>query len=339
MNRNEKVDLLKGIAILLVLIGHAIQQTTRDFLNSSMVASAIYSFHMPLFFFLSGYIICEKSKKLDIEWLRKQIISLVLPIIIWKYIYVFIQVEVTGLRDIWSVFVQWIYDPRGNYWFLWSLFVCEVYFYLVKKIRNVNVKLQFGTDVLLIMLIFGVTHAFKINWGGLRDIYLYLLFYISGYYLHKLRLVSDVDVFIRRRCCRIKLMFPLFWLILFCLHNVIKGQYQTSILNGAIIQFIYRILIAYLGIAMCWVLSDYIYGKIRYLLSWIGKYTKEIYIIHTIIMPYFIVQSSVMISRIIKVIVSLGVSLFIAWIFRNSRVNLFLFGSFHPYRKHECTWK
>src|SRR5688500_482902 len=48
--RIEYLDIAKGIGILLVVLGH------NDFeVISLFVQRLIYSFHMPLFFFLSGY--------------------------------------------------------------------------------------------------------------------------------------------------------------------------------------------------------------------------------------------------------------------------------------------
>jgi len=51
-NRLIWVDIAKGVAILLVIIGH-----TAPF--GSITRNTIFSFHMPLFFLLSGY--CTKQ--------------------------------------------------------------------------------------------------------------------------------------------------------------------------------------------------------------------------------------------------------------------------------------
>lgn len=58
-NRLGYIDLLKGVAITLMVMGHSLwgvplsPNTERD----SIVANVIYSFHMPLFMFLSGYVL------------------------------------------------------------------------------------------------------------------------------------------------------------------------------------------------------------------------------------------------------------------------------------------
>lgn len=54
MERLVYVDLLKGIAIILVVMGHMFEPYT-DWLHSP-INQMIYSVHMPLFIFLSGFV-------------------------------------------------------------------------------------------------------------------------------------------------------------------------------------------------------------------------------------------------------------------------------------------
>ena len=54
VKRNDFIDFLKGIGIILVVIGHVSQnERINDF---------IYSFHMPLFFFISGFLFNYKKE-------------------------------------------------------------------------------------------------------------------------------------------------------------------------------------------------------------------------------------------------------------------------------------
>ena len=55
--RNELLDIMRGIGIILVVFGHAIVPEIRN--NSGVyknIYEYIYLFHMPLFFFISGYV-------------------------------------------------------------------------------------------------------------------------------------------------------------------------------------------------------------------------------------------------------------------------------------------
>lgn len=57
-NRNLFIDALRGISIFLVLWGHSIQYFSAGEINyfNNFVFRFIYSFHMPLFFLISGYV-------------------------------------------------------------------------------------------------------------------------------------------------------------------------------------------------------------------------------------------------------------------------------------------
>lgn len=53
MERDLSIDIMKGIGICAVIAGHT-------FLNT--IHNLIYSFHMPLFFILSGYFYKRDNK-------------------------------------------------------------------------------------------------------------------------------------------------------------------------------------------------------------------------------------------------------------------------------------
>ena len=54
--RFRAVDLAKGIGIILVVLGHSLKQTEADAKWIRVLVCLIYSFHMPLFFMLSGFL-------------------------------------------------------------------------------------------------------------------------------------------------------------------------------------------------------------------------------------------------------------------------------------------
>ncbi|MBQ6180935.1 MAG: acyltransferase family protein [Ruminococcus sp.] len=67
--RIEYIDIAKGIAIILVIIGHTVP-------DGSFLKDYIYGFHMPLFFLVSGYFFKERPVK---EYVRKQGVRLMVP--------------------------------------------------------------------------------------------------------------------------------------------------------------------------------------------------------------------------------------------------------------------
>lgn len=69
--RNRKFDVIRGILIISVVLGH---------FRSNILSYVLYLFHMPLFFMLSG-IFLKKEKVTDKEWFMKRVKGLIIPYI------------------------------------------------------------------------------------------------------------------------------------------------------------------------------------------------------------------------------------------------------------------
>lgn len=70
-HRIEEIDFLKGYAIILVVIGHIIVTIADpENYNTNPLFLFCYSFHMPLFMFLSGYTVARTKSwdMLGINW-------------------------------------------------------------------------------------------------------------------------------------------------------------------------------------------------------------------------------------------------------------------------------
>lgn len=83
MKRLEYIDYAKGIAILLVVIGHLLQYNLSG-TSSKGLFDMIYSFHMPLFMFLSGYVASfsiERHVASKCDFIKNKARSLLFPFI------------------------------------------------------------------------------------------------------------------------------------------------------------------------------------------------------------------------------------------------------------------
>lgn len=76
------VDWAKVIGIWLVVLGHSIQFTCMDREIGRFLYDFIYTFHMPLFFFLSGYLFSKKE--CSETFFRSLLYSLVIPYLIYS---------------------------------------------------------------------------------------------------------------------------------------------------------------------------------------------------------------------------------------------------------------
>lgn len=81
--RVQWIDNCKGVAICFVILGHTLLTN-----NSWLI---IYSFHMPLFFFLSG-LVCNEKKYTWETFLKSRFNSLVIPLCFLLYCNVVILV-------------------------------------------------------------------------------------------------------------------------------------------------------------------------------------------------------------------------------------------------------
>lgn len=70
--RLDWIDIAKGIAIILVIVGHTVP-------NPSPLRHAIFSFHMPVFFILAGYTFRPKAWR---ELLNGSVSRLLVPYVV-----------------------------------------------------------------------------------------------------------------------------------------------------------------------------------------------------------------------------------------------------------------
>ena len=79
VGRDLGLDTIKAFATLLVIVGHVIQYTNVDF-DNSFFFKITYSFHMPLFMFISGYLMPKITGE---GFLLLKFRQLVVPFILW----------------------------------------------------------------------------------------------------------------------------------------------------------------------------------------------------------------------------------------------------------------
>lgn len=136
--RIQFIDLAKGFAILLVIIGHI--ETI------PYVKHLIYSFHMPLFFILSGYFF--KNEESFRKAFKKLFSTLIIPyLIVGGIMRVYAMTENTlngqpfSYDDLLSLpFVLWKWKgdvvSAGAIWFLPVLFLSKLYLLQLLRYKN-----------------------------------------------------------------------------------------------------------------------------------------------------------------------------------------------------------
>lgn len=171
-NRLHYIDNLRGFLIILVIVGHCIQNIDIDF-DHNIIFRYIYSFHMPLFMFVSGYV----SYRRDYRWglIRRRAIQLIVPFIAWAMV----GMSVSGNPD-WN----WLTNPDTALWFLWVLFwIGTVHLSLSKCTRYIQANEE--VVFFIVCLLFLVTLVFTKLSYGFHLIAWYLPFYCLGAFSRK----------------------------------------------------------------------------------------------------------------------------------------------------------
>lgn len=140
-------DVLKGIAILLMVYGHVGRIGSANDIQNTIV-DYIYTFHMPLFLLLSGYFYRVKSN--PIEMFKNTINKIFIPYFIFISIYVFLLSYINSIgfstsNNVGSLSLSMYIDyvflhPIGAYWFLHTLIMYQILFvmsFLINK-KQVN---------------------------------------------------------------------------------------------------------------------------------------------------------------------------------------------------------
>ena len=144
MNRVKYFDVAKGIAIILVIIGHCLSLYTSNL--TSNLTNFIYSFHMPLFFIISGFFYKPGTLKLGIK--AKQ---LLLPYFLTSTINLYWKLQRFPNANIKKNIIAILYGNSsetrkkafhfnfpiiGALWFLLALFFCFLLYYLLWKVHE-----------------------------------------------------------------------------------------------------------------------------------------------------------------------------------------------------------
>lgn len=272
-NHFDWVDYAKGIGIILVVYGHV----ARGVFNAGMIEGEelfkyvdkiIYSFHMPLFFFLSGVFFVQSfDKRGGRGLLINKLNSLVYPYLLWSLIQGGVAYSLqsvtnfkTSLSDIFSLL--WL--PQDQFWFLYALFFIFIFYTALYALRP-NIFVLFLISIVTFFLK-GTLHT---EWVAINFLFAYGVYFCAGILLSRFKF-HEINV-------------RFYWVVIFIIAFVASQYYylQLSISNANQEGF-FRLIIAFLGIAFVVTISKLLSARF-FMIKLIGNYSLEIYLLHVII--------------------------------------------------------
>lgn len=193
--RNKQMDVLLCIGMILVVLGHVGYNSWKTTLFNWFV---IYSFHMPLFFFVSGYFYKpERENKYGYNILR-MIKKFVITYYVWNFVYgiiAFILKSANLVRfNLDFGFMNFLITPwttgdqyqlNSPAWFLLTLFLIQVIYMSLHKFFNF-IKIKNEYILLIPFMIMGVAGGGMMIYGyakGLGLVLAKMLFGIAFYHL------------------------------------------------------------------------------------------------------------------------------------------------------------
>lgn len=270
-HRIDTFDYVKGIGIILVVYGHV----ARGVYNAGLpidqgfyilLDSILYSFHMPLFFFVSGYFFPRSQEKRGaVELVRSKANTILYAYVVWSLIQGLIEFVLApytnGDVTLGQVF-SLLWQPRAHFWFLYALFGIFLFSaVLYRKFTPAWTSLVLGLAVVLYL----TGYSFV-------DIYLFNAF--SQWFVYFALGASAACML-----PRIDLRHP-GWLALITMLFLMT---QWGGVNGAVILGhapVVRLALAIIGIGfvLLWGRQLAIWGWSW--LAYLGRHSLEIYLIH-----------------------------------------------------------
>ena len=154
----EWLDYAKAIGITLVVVAHVIGGLKEELVGPGIREYSaplfyIYTFHMPLFFAISGYLFSYFPQRSNGPFVRSTLIGIVIPYVLWSVIYVAVQNAIPGATNnvagVGSLLtIAW--SPILHLWFLYVLLFVRTIYYVALRLGGTWAAGAFGVACLLL---------------------------------------------------------------------------------------------------------------------------------------------------------------------------------------------
>lgn len=317
-NRILWLDALKGIAIISVVFGHALlgykqmnlYPNAQDYIT--LLKNWIYTWHMPLFFVLSGIAFnasCIKNNKIKLDKVKRQTINIVI-------IYLIFVIGLCILKMLFSTFVHdKIYAselicnillPDTLMWYLWVLAIYYLFFSMVYGKLKGN---WYIIAILVFLSLFGnyIDATFTLILC-MRNLMICAVFFYIGMHFQMVK-----EVMLNRICVILSTIFSAGFIMFMIFH----------IKNWDSINLWLKIILTKMNAFAMIIVLVFIFSKVKAIgeskvLVNLGKSSLIIYLLHTYLVTAFkqlfarIEVKSAVIAIIVTTTVTLLVTYFIS---------------------------
>ncbi|MGN0181272.1 MAG: acyltransferase family protein [Candidatus Ornithomonoglobus sp.] len=276
MKRDTIADFLKGYACLLVVFGHVIMGVRNCGAVKIPAAgltleAVIWSFHVPLFMFVSGYVY-----NITGEWYRKgsrlrflggKLMDLGIPYVFFSIIYIFINSAIASTNSDYNMsnLISMWYEPIAQYWFIYALFIDFVLYVVLNRVIK-NKYILAAVCVLITIL----RRLININYGFMGEALSCVGYFALGACIKNLKIKCHGSTAI----C----------IIIAAAHIMLAWYIKATLPDTITLNAFMRVFLALLGFAGSICLMNLAGRSItmKRALLFITKYSFPIYLLHTI---------------------------------------------------------
>lgn len=284
------IDIARAFAIIFIVIGHTLVHSS----NCSIIFKLLYSFHVVLFFIISGYTFKIENNESKFKFIKKKFIRIMVPYFIWATLFLIpymlfgqnvgSNLGTNSSFDLLNQIVNVLYGngnlsalkQNSSLWFLPALFSMNIFYYFVVKFID-KYKINKGLMLVILFAIGFISSSFLsviLPWGVNTVLNVGVFFYI-GYLFKELELLNRNKIF--------KLRYMVIALIIGLVSSLVNisiscidysyGNYFLCFLSGLCLSLV----IVYIS---------YKIDKNK-IFEYIGKNTMGILIFHKLIVLIF----------------------------------------------------
>lgn len=187
-NRNQYVDIMRGIAMLLVVLGHTMTGCTVDS-QKSFLFNIIWSLQMPLFILISGYV-TKYSRPISDgkglwKYVKRRTVSYMLPWVVWSFLVRGIIFGQDGFLNVKHL----LWNMDSGYWFLATIWTISMIFgvasFVAERASKENLlKKQIvllGCYLAGMVLLVGIGAILGLSFFAIKLTLYYMPFYYAGF--------------------------------------------------------------------------------------------------------------------------------------------------------------
>lgn len=291
-NREYGFDNLRGILILLVVLGHLLE-SCGSFRGAGFLYRTIYSFHMPAFLFLTGYFARYDRKKI--------IRGLLVPYVLFQTAYI--------LFDCWLYRAETALQYTTPHWILWYLTASILYHLLLPMYEAADRHRQ----ILALGITFGLSliAGFDATVGYPLSLSRFLVFqpwFLLGHYCRNGNWIPETEGWCAGRKVPIKMLLTaavcvlvlgMHWLAI--RPEVLYGSYPYAQLNYGPAERLIAGVTAFCWIGFgCLVLLPLLRRRVL-LLTALGQNTMPVYLLHGFVVRYIQHRQPVVLATPLRV--------------------------------------